>query len=397
MNFKLSINSRAIAVLLLLLLPAITACDSATVRTIANAAIRGDLSNAASQIARNKASYYANNPMGVVADYKQIKKQFLQFIQLVEAIWGPEDVQRPSAKRYVKYTHNYKSRALVDFDKGTVLVETLDDENPKKSLQEAIVTTLLTPEDPGAVDLYSAKPIALTGKPYLQDQVLDQHKMAITTINQAQAFAGYLQDNRLQKAQATTPKGKLTRYFVKISMVKDHLNIRAARYKSLVKKYATKYGVSPNLIFSIIKTESDFNPFAVSSAPAYGLMQIVPTTAGRDTYNYIHGRNGTPSRDYLFDASNNIRMGTAYLDLLGSRHLGGITNQVSREYCMIAAYNGGIGRLLRIYSKNRKKAIAIINSKKPGQIYATLSNKMPAESQRYLMKVVDFKRGFVGI
>ncbi len=45
----------------------------------------------------------------------------------------------------VKYTQNYMSRTIVDFDSGSIMVETLDDKAPKESLKNAIVTTLLTP------------------------------------------------------------------------------------------------------------------------------------------------------------------------------------------------------------------------------------------------------------
>jgi membrane-bound lytic murein transglycosylase C len=390
-------NHRITLALLLFLLPIITSCDSATVQGLTTAAVKGNLPDAAASIARNKAKYYAANPKRVVADFTKVKKRIQTFFKLIASIWGPDNTKRPTPKRYVKYTHNYKSRASVDFNRGMIRVETLDSQQPVKRLQEAIVTTMLTPEDPGAVDLFSAKPVVLSGKPYLLGQVLDHRGQSVKNLDQAAIFSRHLTGNRLQKGIIKTPKGGLTRYYVDIAMVKDHLEIRAARYKWAVKKYAGKYGVSPNLVFSIIKTESNFNPFAVSSVPAFGLMQIVPSTAGRDTYAYIHGRPGTPSKNYLFNTSNNIRMGTAYLDLLGRRHLRGLQNPVSREYCMIAAYNGGIGRLLRIFSKDRRRAIARLNTMKPGQVYSAIRSKMPQETRNYIKKVVTFKKGFVGI
>lgn len=40
----------------------------------------------------------------------------------------------------MKYTQNYMSRTIVDFDNGSIMVETLDDKSPKESLRNAIVT-----------------------------------------------------------------------------------------------------------------------------------------------------------------------------------------------------------------------------------------------------------------
>ena len=74
-------------------------------------------------------------------------------------------------------------------------------------------------------------------------------------------------------------------------MVKDHASVRVLKFKPYVKKYARKFGVSENLVYAIIQTESNFNQFAVSSAGAFGLMQIVPTSAGRDAYKEVKGKN----------------------------------------------------------------------------------------------------------
>ncbi len=94
-------------------------------------------------------------------------------------------------KKYVKYTQNYMSRTIVDFDSGSIVVETLDDKAPKESLKNAIVTTLLTPDDPRSVDLFSDKPVTLTSDrpPYLSGLVLDQQGQPIRSPAQAEALA----------------------------------------------------------------------------------------------------------------------------------------------------------------------------------------------------------------
>ncbi|XPV70218.1 MAG: transglycosylase SLT domain-containing protein [Halarcobacter sp.] len=179
-------------------------------------------------------------------------------------------------------------------------------------------------------------------------------------------------------------------------MVKDHASIRVAKFKPFVKKFAKTYNISENLIYAIIRTESNFNQFAISNAGAIGLMQIVPTSAGRDAYRYAKGKSWTPSSSYLFDANNNIELGVAYLKLLNSKYLYGIHNDVSKEYCVISAYNTGSSNVLKTFSSNRYKAISSINKKTPAQVYQRLRNSLPyVETRRYLKKVLTYKKDFV--
>ena len=159
---------------------------------------------------------------------------------------------------------------------------------------------------------------------------------------------------------------------------------------------SARFDVSRNLIFAIMQVESDFNPFAVSSAMAIGLMQVVQKTAGSDVYRLLHGKAGAPTRETLFDPAGNITYGTAYLHLLDTRFLSGITDPVSREYCVIAGYNGGAGSVLRTFDKDRKRAAAAINRRAPGEVYRTLRSGLPhEETKRYLGKVIEAKKHFV--
>lgn len=181
-------------------------------------------------------------------------------------------------------------------------------------------------------------------------------------------------------------------------MVKDHATIRVAKFKNIVDKYSKRYKISKNLIYAIIKTESNFNQFAISNAGAIGLMQIVPTTAGQDAYKYLTNKNYTPNKSYLFNADNNIKLGTVYLKILNDRYLSGIYNKVSKEYCVISAYNTGSGNVLKTFSSNKTKAKNIINKSSASQVYKKLINDLPyTETRRYLKKVVTNKKGFVAL
>jgi len=77
-----------------------------------------------------------------------------------------------------------------------------------------------------------------------------------------------------------------------------------AKVTSLVKQYATQFGLEEELVEAVIKIESGYDPLAVSSKGAQGLMQLIPETA-RDM------EVADP-----FDMAENIRGGSRYLRLM---------------------------------------------------------------------------------
>jgi len=95
-----------------------------------------------------------------------------------------------------------------------------------------------------------------------------------------------------------------------------------SKYDSIINKAAVKYGLPPDLIHSIIKAESNYNPRAVSPKGAAGLMQLMPSTAKQ--YGVIN----------VFDPKDNIEGGTKYLKALTSLYQKNLD-------LVLAAYNAG--------------------------------------------------------
>ncbi|WP_394208863.1 membrane-bound lytic murein transglycosylase MltC [Enterovibrio calviensis] len=305
--------------------------------------------------------------------------------------WGEDEYIESSKHRYVKYLDGYQTRAHIDFDAGKIYVSTVSQHKPMEKLHKAIVQTVLMPADPKDVEQFTDKDIQLKGKPFFLGQVVDQEGKSIEWEWRANRFAAYMIENKLQSK--TIKKGNA--YYVQIDMVKDHLAQREYQYAHLVRDASKRYDIPEGLIYAVIKTESSFNPYAVSHAGAYGLMQVIPKTAGADVFNLVKKKPGMPTKEYLFDPANNIDTGAAYLYILKTRYLRDVTNPSSRHFSMISAYNGGTGGVLATFHPDRKKAMVTLNKKSPSQVYDALTTKHPKdEARRYLQKVLYFQKDF---
>jgi membrane-bound lytic murein transglycosylase C len=356
------------------------------------------------EIARRRVENYGRDPQALLRDLRSVQRDFQALMTALSGEvgkkWGAKEVKLPEQKKYVKYTQNYRSRAIVDFDAGNIVIETLDEKDPRTSLKNAVVTTLLTPNDPRSVDLFTDKEITLTGdkEPYLLGLVLDQAGKPVRTPTDAEQFAESLLSKGSTTRKVDQQDGPKTAHEVNIPMVLNFSHKQAEKYRGIVGRFAERYQISPSLVFAIIRTESNFNPFAVSSAPAYGLMQLVPTSGGRDAYRKAKGEDKAPARDYLFDPENNIELGTAYLNVLTYSQLDDVTDQVSREYCVISAYNTGAGNVFKTFSKDQRTALQQINGMQPAALYDRLRTALPyPETRDYLAKVIGFRKQFVSI
>lgn len=117
-------------------------------------------------------------------------------------------------------------------------------------------------------------------------------------------------------------------------------------YDDYIKEISEEYGWDWRLIASVIYHESRFNPEAESWAGAYGLMQIMPSTArslGVDNFE---------------QPTQNIKAGVLLLDWLDDQLSESVPDSTERIKFVLASYNVGLGhvkdaqRLARKYGKN---------------------------------------------
>ena len=108
----------------------------------------------------------------------------------------------------------------------------------------------------------------------------------------------------------------------------DDLTPAQQKVLELVQRLAPAYGIMPRLAMAVIRAESNFDPLAVSTKSAQGLMQLIPDTAVR--FNVKKP----------LDPEQNVRGGLAYLRWLLAYFQGNVT-------LVAAAYNAGEGAVNR--------------------------------------------------
>ncbi|MBQ8506500.1 MAG: lytic transglycosylase domain-containing protein [Clostridia bacterium] len=115
---------------------------------------------------------------------------------------------------------------------------------------------------------------------------------------------------------------------------KESVQLYPMEYTGLIYENAELQGLEPAYVSAVILAESSYNPQALSSVNAQGLMQITPSTAewiaGKFDEEYVEG--------CLFSPETNIRYGCWYLGYLLRRYDGD-------KVCATAAYHSGQGEV----------------------------------------------------
>lgn len=230
-----------------------------------------------------------------------------------------------------------------------------------------------------------------------QSELIKRHAQQIEeprVRRKEQEFAEQLDKEEKQTARVDPREKSST---IKKLPINDSRLNRAMRFHHIVEGLAKEYGLSEALIFAVMETESSFNPSAVSPIPAFGLMQIVPTTAGLDVNQRILKTSKAPSKEELFDARTNVVFGSAYIHLVMSRYFKKVTSAESRLYCAIAAYNTGPGNVARTFNQSRdmslSKMASKVNAMEPEQVKVFLIENLPAdETRRYIQKVLKAQK-----
>ena len=323
---------------------------------------------------------------------REEEEAYRKFVEEVEKKWN--EFIGSTQQQWVDYSEDQSVRSMVNFQE--------EEEAPEENKGQITVEAVVPADEADAVDkakelianhmekLFSSANEAK--KSVLEGQVKTKTGETVTPQN----VNKFIREEVLPavKVQAKPMKSKdgveRVKVSVSVPMVPSHLKVRAEQYLGLVRKNCDRYRENVPLVMAIMQTESYFNPLAKSHIPAYGLLQIVPKYAGRDSYKYVYKKDVEPKPQELYVPDNNVLLGVAYLHILRDNYFYGIKDPKKQEYLIVASYNGGMGRVIRRVLKQYN-----VPEMTPDEVYNALRKEMPNETKDYLAKVASRKKNYL--
>lgn len=338
---------------------------------------------------------------------KAMRDGVAELDQELSQIWGPARAL-PEPKKWVGYSKDRQTRIIVDYEHGEmsiegfgksevdlqrdfrdILLEDSEGLNQRAILRERLIQKTKPFAAPSRSPDRVTPPQTQRTKKGKRRPIIWRQPHELSRLIEPRARPVFIS---LPKSGSTK---KITRLSIKLRKDRDRLSAEALR--PTLDEAASAYALPRSLLLSMIKNESSFNPRARSHANALGLMQLVPTSGGKEAYSYLKGQSLIPSAEVLYDPHENIMLGATYLHLLNTRYFGDVTNQQTRRHLIIAAYNTGAGNVAKAFTGEMKlrAAIAKINTMTPDEVYDHLLTHLPYdETKTYLARVTKDTRTY---
>ncbi len=346
-----------------------------------------DASQSYQDYIKEQNSQFTKYVTDIDSEYKNYKeayqKAFSQYSNNISNKWPTLDTS--TKNKWVEYGKEFDTKKKVDFKKNEITIEVIAKNKEEAEIKIKKLSNSLVKDNIQSAyknDQLQQKIDQITKKP---KKIINKDKV-IGDIIDKEYLLKNIKNIKAKKIKNT----KKFIYSVNVKLPSNTTIKKAKSFKVSVLKNAKESKIPAELIYAIMHSESSFNPMARSYVPAFGLMQIVPKTAGIDTYNFLYGKKKLLSSNYLYNANNNIKIGSSYLHILYYRYLKKIKNPISKMYCTIAAYNTGAGNVAKAFigTYNINKASKKINSMTPSEVYKHLRLNLPHdETKQYLLKV----------
>ena len=333
----------------------------------------------------------------IKSDYNAYKERYLAAFQdyktELEQEWQNPEISNQDI--WVEYSSDLQKKMVVDFNFNEIRIsyKTHNAKDMQARVQQSLLfddlTNLLKLTEKQAIFRDPINQKLMVGR--RSDKLLNE-----PLLSEIPPLYGSMDNAQEKLANAalivteTSSKGEMI--VVKIPLPKQLPLKRAEKYLAPAQQAANKRNIEPALVMAIAHTESHFNPLARSHIHAFGLMQIVPSSAGKDASKLMYGKPRLLTSYELYNPAFNLDTGSAYLSMLHTRYLKGVSDPKSRLYCAIAAYNTGTGNVAKAFigRASMQRANRIINQLSSERVLEILKNDLPyVETRNYVVKVTD--------
>ena len=352
-------------------------------------------------------------------EYKtELNKGFAEYKKSLSKYW--ENPELSSKTTFVEYSKDKKIKKKVDYENNYIEINVIAKD--KLLAKKEMVKSLYSLSNENTNIAFNKNPVLKSvdkklktnpklkqiikatnpsNEPIVADMIFKKPPTQKEVVNYA---IKSIKTHKVVEKKSKIPSMNV--YTIKIKLPSKAFLQKAKLYKHDVFKRANQFRLTPEFIYSIIQTESSFNPMARSYIPAFGLMQIVPQSAGADAYKMLTGKKKILTPSYLYNSKNNILIGSAYLKKVYYGYMRRVKNPLSRLYCTIAAYNTGAGNVACAFNSTTKdykgktkcirsrgdyniiKASSKINSMTPKQVYNHLLKNLRYDEPKHYLKRV---------
>jgi membrane-bound lytic murein transglycosylase C len=357
-------------------------------------------------------------------EYKaSLDKEFSEYKKSLSNYWDNPELSTKTT--FVEYSKDKKLKKKVDYQNNEIEIQVIS--NDKTSAQKSLAKALFSLSTEDTNQAFRKNPVLtkvnkkLINNPKLRDVIkatkpskepIVKDMLFKPTVTQKEIIRYSI--NKVKKEPIKVKQSKVPNmkvYTIKIKLPSKAFLAKAKIYKGEVIRRAQQFKLTPEFIYGIIHTESSFNPMARSYVPAFGLMQIVPSSAGADAYKMLYGKKKILTPSYLYNSKNNILIGSAYLKRVYYGYMRKIKNPISRLYCTIAAYNTGAGNVACAFNSTSKdsngktqcirsrgdyniiKASEKINRLSSNQVYDKLLKDLKYDEPKNYLKRVTKRMG----
>jgi len=327
---------------------------------------------------------------------KDTNKQYKEFISTYEKSLSKykEEVSKywksvliTSSHSYVVYSNNFKQRTIINYKKSTITIQVIAGD--MKIAQQLISTRYIN-----LFKLSNQK--AFRNELVLRNTYKKLNIIFDTPLNDELLIGNLLsikyKEKILQEVVLEEYKENIYKnnkyYTSSYKLPSDFRNKLEKRYLKTIKGYEDLYHLPNNILYSMVKIKTSFNPYALTSNARFGLL-LVDNKIGTKAYFKLFKDKRLLDAAYLYEFENNIKIGATYFSILFNDKFKNIKNAKNRMYLSILAYEQGVQETLQLFDNNIKN----INKLTTPIIYRKLLQKLKNRNLRiYFSKIVNTQK-----